>query len=170
MNGTKLIWVVVLTSTNFVAILTTPMLLSSNSQNDNTTRTSGNTIESCQETFTGGYCFYLEEQQTVSSGCLDLYGGKCVKTFWSIPENASRKCFIQICFWKPEKTRRTAVAFSKFFTRDERLLFRNYLTAFCHEMAQARSTSFNQKLSYHWSTMSTKSRKLALNAESYEQE
>ena len=88
MNGTELIWVVLLTFTFIVAILTTPiLLLTSNSQN-NTTNNSGNTTDSCPEEFTGycmngGYCFYLKEQQTVACESPELYGGKkCEKFLW----------------------------------------------------------------------------------------
>ena len=65
MTGTQLIWVVLLTFTFIVAILTTPMLLITNSQNE-TTNNSGNNTDSCPGEFTGycmngGYCIYLEE-------------------------------------------------------------------------------------------------------------
>ena len=87
MSGTQLIWVVLLTFTFIVAILTTPILLITNSQNE-TTNNSGNNTDSCSEEFTGycmngGYCYYLEEQQTVACECPELYGGKrCEKFFW----------------------------------------------------------------------------------------
>ena len=86
MNGTQLIWVVILTFTFIVAILTTPILLITNSQNE--TNNSGNSTASCPEEFTvycmnGGYCYYLEEQQTVACECPELYGGKrCEKFLW----------------------------------------------------------------------------------------
>ena len=87
MNGTQLIWVVLLTFTFIVAILTTPILLITNSQNEKTNN-SGNNTDSCPEEFTGycmngGYCYYLEEQQTVACECPELYGGKrCEKFQW----------------------------------------------------------------------------------------
>ena len=88
MNGTQLIWVVLLTFTFIFAILSTPiLLLTSNSQNE-TTNNSGNNTHSCPEEFTGycmngGYCTYLEEQQTVACECPELYGGKrCEKFLW----------------------------------------------------------------------------------------
>ena len=87
MNGTQLIWVVILTFTFIVAILTTPILLITNSQNE-TTNNSGNNTDSCPEAFTGycmngGYCYYLEEQQTVACERPELYGGKrCEKFLW----------------------------------------------------------------------------------------
>ena len=64
MNRTQLIWVVLLTFTFIVAILTTPILLITNSQNE-TTNNSGNNTNSCPEEFTGycmngGCCYYLE--------------------------------------------------------------------------------------------------------------
>ena len=87
MNGTQLIWVVLLAFTFIVAILTTPIFLITNSQNE-TTNNSGNNTDSCPEEFAGycmngGYCYYLEEQQTVGCECPDLYGGKrCEKFLW----------------------------------------------------------------------------------------
>ena len=87
MNGTQFIWVVLLTFTFIVAILTTQILLITNSQNE-TTNNSGNNTDSCSEEFTGycmngGYCYYLEEQQTVACECPELYGGKrCEKFLW----------------------------------------------------------------------------------------
>ena len=92
MNGTKLIWVVLLTFTFIVAILTTPMLLINNSQND-ATNNSGNITDSCTDEFTGycmngGYCIYLEELQTVACKCPELYGGKrCEQFLWSNTTN-----------------------------------------------------------------------------------
>ena len=70
MSGTQLIWVVNLTCTFIVAILTTPILLITNSQNE-TTNNKGNNTDSCPEEFTGycmngGYCYYLEERATNS--------------------------------------------------------------------------------------------------------
>ena len=84
MNKTQSIWVVLLIFTFIVAYQTTPILSTSNSQND-TTINNGYTAESCPEEFTdysniGGYCFYLEERQT------RLFE-KCLKTFYGIPEN-----------------------------------------------------------------------------------
>ena len=87
MKGTKLIWVVLLTITFIVATLTTPILLITNSQNE-TIMISGNTADSCPEEFTGycmngGYCIYLEEQETVACECPELYGGKrCQTLLW----------------------------------------------------------------------------------------
>ena len=85
MNGTQLIWVVLLTFTFIVAILTTPMLLITKSQID-AANNSGNTTDSCPEEFTGycmngGYCLYLEEKQTVALKCPGLYGGKRFQKF-----------------------------------------------------------------------------------------
>ena len=86
MNGTKLIWVVLLTFTFIVAILTTPILIITNSQYE-TTNNNGNNTDSCPEEFTG-YCmngvyfFYLEDQQTVACECPELYGGKKCETLW----------------------------------------------------------------------------------------
>ena len=76
MNGTQLIWVVLLTFTFIVVILTTPILLITNSQNE-TTNNSANNTDSCSEEFIGycmncGDCYYLEEQQTVACECPDL--------------------------------------------------------------------------------------------------
>ena len=85
MNGTQLIWVVLLTFT--IAILTSPITLITNSQNE-TTNNNGNNTDSCPEELTG-YCmnggyFYLEEQQTVACECPDLYDGKrCEKFLWN---------------------------------------------------------------------------------------
>ena len=87
MNGTQLISVVILTFMFIVAILTTPIFLITNSQNE-TTNNSGNNTDSCSEEFTGycmkgGYCYYLEEQQTVACECPELYGRKrCEKFLW----------------------------------------------------------------------------------------
>ena len=87
MNGTQLIWVVLLTSTFIVAILTTAILLIANSDNE-TTNNSGSNTHSCPDEFTGyymidGYCNYLEGQQTVMCEIPDLYGGKrCEKCLW----------------------------------------------------------------------------------------
>ena len=85
MTGTQLIWVVLLTFTFFVAILTTPIILTTNSQNE-TTNNSGNNTDSCPGEFpgycmNGGYCIYLEEQETVACECPELYGGKRCETF-----------------------------------------------------------------------------------------
>ena len=87
MTGTQFIWVVLLTFTFIVAILTTPIILITNSQNE-TTNNSGNNTDSCPGEFTGycmngGYCIYLEEQETVACECPELYGGKrCEKFLW----------------------------------------------------------------------------------------
>ena len=86
MSGTQLIWVVILTFMFIVAILTTPILIT-NSENE-TTNNSGNNTDSCPKDFTGycmngGYCYYLEEQQTVACECPELYGGKrCENVLW----------------------------------------------------------------------------------------
>ena len=58
-------------------------VLNTNSQNE-TTNNSGNNTDSCPGEFTGycmngGYCIYLEEQETVACECPELYGGKGVK-------------------------------------------------------------------------------------------
>ena len=50
------------------------------------TNNSENNTDSCPEEFTGycmngGYCYYLEEQQTVACECQELYGGKRCETF-----------------------------------------------------------------------------------------
>ena len=87
MTGTQLIWVVLLTITFIVAILTTPILLITNSRNE-TTNNSGNNTDSCPEDFTGycmngGYCIYLEEQETVACECPEHYGGKRCEKFWA---------------------------------------------------------------------------------------
>ena len=100
MSGTQLIWVVLLTFTFIVAILTTPILLITNSENE-TTNNSGNNTNSCPEEFTGycmngGYCYYLEEQQTVACECPELYGGKRCENYYGIPENARGKCLHQM--------------------------------------------------------------------------
>ena len=44
----------------------------------------------------GGYCTYLEEQQTVACECPELYGGKGVKNFYGLLENARGKCLHQM--------------------------------------------------------------------------
>ena len=85
MNGTQLIWVVIFTFTFIVAILTTPILIITNSHNE-TTNNSRNNTDSCPEEFTGycmngGYCDNLEEQQTVACECTELYGGKKCEKF-----------------------------------------------------------------------------------------
>ena len=92
MNGTQLIWVVILSFTFIVAILTTPILLITNSQNETTDNSAKNTY-SCSDEFTGycmngGYCYYIEEQQTVACECLELFGGKRCKSFYGLLENA----------------------------------------------------------------------------------
>ena len=87
MNGTQVTWVVLLIFTFIVAILTTPILLITSSENE-TTNNSGNNTGSCPDEFTGycmngGYCYYLEEQQTVACEYPELYGGKrCEKFLW----------------------------------------------------------------------------------------
>ena len=101
MNGTQLIWVVLLTFTFIVAILTTPiLLLTSNSQN-NTTNNSGNTTDSCPEEFTGycmngGYCFHLKEQQQSRVNVRNFMVEKGVKIFYGLLENARGKCLHQM--------------------------------------------------------------------------
>ena len=97
MNGTQLIWVVILTFTFIVAILTTPILLITNSQNG-TTNNSGNNTDSCPEEFTGycmngGYCYYLEEQQTVACECPELDGGKRCENFLRYTRKGMWKMF-----------------------------------------------------------------------------
>ena len=51
---TQMIWLVILTFTYIVVILTTPILLIKNSQNENTNNNRKNT-DSCTDEFTG-YC------------------------------------------------------------------------------------------------------------------
>ena len=94
-----MIWVVLLTLTFALAILTTPKLLTTNSQNDSTNN-SKNTTDSFPEEFTGycmsgGYCFYLEEQKTVACECPDLHGGKGVKNFYGTPGNANGNVYMK---------------------------------------------------------------------------
>ena len=119
MNGTQLIWVVLLTFTFIVAILTSPILLITKFQNE-TTNSSENNTDFCPEEFTGycmngGYCIYLEEQQTVACGCPDLYGGKRCENFFCLPENARgnvcNKC--SIGHLKRLETRKTTLTLSK---------------------------------------------------------
>ena len=66
MIGTKLIWIVLLTFTFLVVILTTPILTF---KSQDTTNNSGNATDSCREEFlgycmNGRYFFYLEEKQS----------------------------------------------------------------------------------------------------------
>ena len=87
LNGTQLIWVVLLTVTFRSAILITPVLLTIKSQNSSTYN-SGRNTDSGTDDFIGycmncGYCFYLKEQQTVACKSSELYGGKrWEKLFW----------------------------------------------------------------------------------------
>ena len=82
----QLIWVVPLSFTFIAAILTTPILLSSNFQNADSANISGN-LQTCPEEFAGycmngGFCFYLEKQQTVACKCPELYGRKCSENIY----------------------------------------------------------------------------------------
>ena len=83
----------------------------------------------------GGYWYYLEEQQTVARECPDLYGGKGGKISMVYlkmhVENVYIKCSIE--HLKRLEEQRSLSA--KIYTRDERLIFRNYVLALFHEMA-----------------------------------
>ena len=100
MNGTQLIWVVLLTFTFIVAILTTPIFLITNSQNE-TTNNSGNNTDSSPEEF-AGYCMNLVTAITLKSNKqsrvnVQIYTEeKGVKNFYGIPENARGKCLHQM--------------------------------------------------------------------------
>ena len=86
MNGTQLTWIVLLTFTFIVAILTTPLSTITNCEKETTV----GTIQTFKQKnlqviycMNGGSCHYLEEQQTVACECPDLYGGKrCEKYLW----------------------------------------------------------------------------------------
>ena len=80
----------------------------------------------------GGYCFYLREQQRVACKCPYLYGGKrCEKIFMvylkTDVENVYIKCGMENLDSLEEQR--------SFSARDERLIFRKYVLALCHEMA-----------------------------------
>ena len=139
MNGTKLIWVVLLSFTFIVSILTTPISVFTNSQNK-TTIISGNTTDSCPEELTGfcmngGFCIYLEEQETVASECPDLYSGKrCEKFIWYLKLHVEN-VYIKYPIEHKKRLEEQRSLSAKTYTRDKRLIFRNYVFALCHEMA-----------------------------------
>ena len=78
----------------------------------------------------GGYCFFLEMQQTVACKCPGLSVEKCVKIFYGEPE----KMFASIVQLKIPKDSKSSVPFLEKFIQ-EMNVFLNYVFALCHEMA-----------------------------------
>ena len=73
-----------------------------------------------------------------------------VKSIYGIPKYSRGKRLHQMWDCKSEKTRRTAITLGKNYTRDERLIFRNYLLALCYEMAPSgRITLLQPKIIIH---------------------
>ena len=130
MNVTKLIWVVLLTITFIVAILTTPI---------------------CPEDITSycmndGYCIYLEE-------CVN------VRIFSMVyPKMQVKNVYIKCSIEHLKRLEEQRSLSPKIYRRDERLIFWNYVLALCHEMAPSgKIIQLQQKLPYDGSIKSTKS-------------
>ena len=83
----------------------------------------------------GSYCFYLEEQQTAACKCPDLHVGKRCEKSILYPiiqvENVHIETAIENLKWLEQQSSLSA----KNYTRDERLIFRNYVLALRQGMA-----------------------------------